>query len=174
MSAPFSGALTRPASSGTASSTRPAQLSQQQLPALPPPSRHRQSSSPLQLSRPTAVLQAEAPTHRREKPDNPWPTHSQNGAAKESDFTTGQLLHGRTAFQEEHKIRSYECGPDQATTVFTISNLLQVRAPLSAYSALPRSCVGKWVRRAIGILQVERKALQFCLMPLFFGARVGF
>ncbi|KAK9804180.1 hypothetical protein WJX73_009384 [Symbiochloris irregularis] len=126
MSAPLGGAFTRTASNGANASTRPPQLSHQQLSAFPSLNRNRLSGPPSQLARPTAaVLQAEAPAHRRETPENAWPSHSQNGAAKESDFTTGQLLHGRTAFQEEHKIRSYECGPDQATTVFTISNLLQ-------------------------------------------------
>ena len=31
-----------------------------------------------------------------------------------------------TSFVEEHRIRSYEVGPDQHTTIVTIANLMQV------------------------------------------------
>lgn len=64
-----------------------------------------------------AVLQREAPPTGYENGK-----HSQNGAGP----ATGRLLDRATAFEEDHKIRAYECGPDQRTTIFTISNLLQV------------------------------------------------
>ena len=34
-----------------------------------------------------------------------------------------------TAFLEEHRIRGYEVGPDQETTIVTMANLLQVPRP---------------------------------------------
>lgn len=38
----------------------------------------------------------------------------------------GRLTDDGTAFLEEHRIRGYEVGPDQKTTIVTIANLLQV------------------------------------------------
>ena len=38
----------------------------------------------------------------------------------------GQLQHNATVFVEEHRIRAYEVGADQKTTISTIANLLQV------------------------------------------------
>ena len=38
----------------------------------------------------------------------------------------GKLQHNATVFVEEHRIRAYEVGPDQKTTISTIANLLQV------------------------------------------------
>lgn len=46
----------------------------------------------------------------------------------------GQLQHNATVFVEEHRIRAYEVGADQKTTISTIANLLQVCT--SAYWAL--------------------------------------
>lgn len=37
----------------------------------------------------------------------------------------GRLLEKATSFVEEHRIRAYEVGPDQKTTIVTIANLLQ-------------------------------------------------
>lgn len=45
----------------------------------------------------------------------------------------GQLQHNATVFVEEHRIRAYEVGADQKTTISTIANLLQVCT--SAYCA---------------------------------------
>lgn len=36
------------------------------------------------------------------------------------------LDEGAESFTEEHRIRSYEVGPDQCTSIVTIANLLQV------------------------------------------------
>lgn len=38
------------------------------------------------------------------------------------------LSHDLRSFSEEHRIRAYEVGPDQRTTIATIANLLQVSA----------------------------------------------
>lgn len=38
----------------------------------------------------------------------------------------GKLQHNATVFVEEHRIRAYEVGPDQKTTISTVANLLQV------------------------------------------------
>lgn len=38
----------------------------------------------------------------------------------------GQLQHNATVFVEEHRIRAYEVGADQKTTISTVANLLQV------------------------------------------------
>ena len=46
----------------------------------------------------------------------------------------GELQHNATVFVEEHRVRAYEVGADQKTTISTIANLLQVCA--SAYCAL--------------------------------------
>ena len=53
----------------------------------------------------------------------------------------GRLSDDCTAFLEEHRIRGYEVGPDQKTTILTMANLLQVR-PLSIFLAPSpmRSC----------------------------------
>lgn len=48
----------------------------------------------------------------------------------------GQLQRNATVFVEEHRIRAYEVGADQKTTISTIANLLQVRTRLSAYCSL--------------------------------------
>ncbi|KAL3130707.1 hypothetical protein ABBQ38_000056 [Trebouxia sp. C0009 RCD-2024] len=37
----------------------------------------------------------------------------------------GKLQHNATVFVEEHRIRAYEVGPDQKTTISTVANLLQ-------------------------------------------------
>lgn len=74
----------------------------------------------LSLRPPTAVLLEEAV--RAPQANEFESKHAQNGSGPPS----GRLLHHRTAFEEEHRIRAYECGPDQKTTIFTISNLLQV------------------------------------------------
>jgi len=39
----------------------------------------------------------------------------------------GRLIYNGTAWVEEHRIRGYEVGPDQKTTISTIANLLQAR-----------------------------------------------
>jgi hypothetical protein len=39
----------------------------------------------------------------------------------------GRLLNKATSFIDEQRIRGYEVGPDQKTTILTIANLLQVR-----------------------------------------------
>ncbi len=39
----------------------------------------------------------------------------------------GRLSPDSTIFMEEHRIRAYEVGPDQRTTIVTIANLLQAR-----------------------------------------------
>lgn len=39
----------------------------------------------------------------------------------------GVLQHNATIFVEEHRIRAYEVGADQKTTISTIANLLQVQ-----------------------------------------------
>ena len=38
----------------------------------------------------------------------------------------GHLSADGTAFLEEHRVRGYEVGPDQKTTILTMANLLQV------------------------------------------------
>ena len=38
----------------------------------------------------------------------------------------GRLSDDGTAFLEEHRIRGYEVGPDQQTSIVTMANLLQV------------------------------------------------
>ena len=42
----------------------------------------------------------------------------------------GRLSEDGTAFLEEHRIRGYEVGPDQKTTIVTLANLLQVCSSL--------------------------------------------
>ena len=37
----------------------------------------------------------------------------------------GYLANNSTSYKEEHKIRAYEVGPDQKTSIVTIANLLQ-------------------------------------------------
>ena len=41
-------------------------------------------------------------------------------------LAAGQLRGNKTSFVEQHRIRAYEVGPDQRTTIVTIANLLQV------------------------------------------------
>ena len=48
----------------------------------------------------------------------------------------GRLNEDGTAFLEEHRIRGYEVGPDQKTTIVTIANLLQVCSFLLGGSCL--------------------------------------
>jgi hypothetical protein len=48
------------------------------------------------------------------------------GPAQEA-CAAGHLSQDGTAFLEEHRIRGYEVGPDQQTTIVTMANLLQVR-----------------------------------------------
>ena len=47
------------------------------------------------------------------------------GLAQEA-CAAGHLSGDGTAFLEEHRIRGYEVGPDQQTTIVTMANLLQV------------------------------------------------
>ena len=47
------------------------------------------------------------------------------GLAQEA-CAAGHLSQDGTAFLEEHRIRGYEVGPDQQTTIVTMANLLQV------------------------------------------------
>ena len=47
----------------------------------------------------------------------------------------GHVSEDGTAFLEEHRIRGYEVGPDQQTTIVTMANLLQVCVPGS--TAMP-------------------------------------
>lgn len=51
----------------------------------------------------------------------------------------GRLQHNATVFVEEHRIRAYEVGPDQKTTISTIANLLQVRIGFVARWHLTRA-----------------------------------
>lgn len=46
--------------------------------------------------------------------------------APQQPCEAGRLTDDGTAFLEEHRIRGYEVGPDQQTTIVTIANLLQV------------------------------------------------
>ncbi len=46
--------------------------------------------------------------------------------APQQPCEAGRLTDDGTAFLEEHRIRGYEVGPDQKTTIVTIANLLQV------------------------------------------------
>ena len=64
-----------------------------------------------------AVLDYEAPAHARPPPSS--------GQAI-PNATSGRLIDNGSAFVEKHRIRAYECGPDQKTTIITVSNLLQV------------------------------------------------
>ena len=50
------------------------------------------------------------------------------GLAQEA-CAAGHLSENGTAFLEEHRIRGYEVGPDQQTTIVTMANLLQVCTP---------------------------------------------
>ena len=50
------------------------------------------------------------------------------GLAQEA-CAAGHLSEDGTAFLEEHRIRAYEVGPDQQTTIVTMANLLQVCIP---------------------------------------------
>ena len=59
-----------------------------------------------------------------------------NGAGREQMLglaqeacAAGHLSENGTAFLEEHRIRGYEVGPDQQTTIVTMANLLQVGIP---------------------------------------------
>ena len=49
--------------------------------------------------------------------------------APQQPCEAGRLTDDGTAFLEEHRIRGYEVGPDQKTTIVTIANLLQVCCP---------------------------------------------
>ena len=51
------------------------------------------------------------------------------GLAQEA-CAAGHLSEDGTAFLEEHRIRGYEVGPDQQTTIVTMANLLQVPGPI--------------------------------------------
>lgn len=51
----------------------------------------------------------------------------------------GHLSQDGTAFLEEHRIRGYEVGPDQQTTIVTMANLLQV--PVPSCAVLLASCI---------------------------------
>ena len=52
-------------------------------------------------------------------------TEQLRGLAQEA-CAAGHLSQDGTAFLEEHRIRGYEVGPDQQTTIVTMANLLQV------------------------------------------------
>ncbi len=56
----------------------------------------------------------------------------------------GHLSADGTAFLEEHRIRGYEVGPDQQTTIVTMANLLQVPCPSSIYFAIPSISMSKF------------------------------
>ena len=66
-----------------------------------------------------AVLDYEAPTQYRPPPSS---------GQVIPNATSGRLINSGSAFVESHRIRAYECGPDQKTTIITMSNILQVRA----------------------------------------------
>ncbi len=52
----------------------------------------------------------------------------------------GVLQHNATIFVEEHRIRAYEVGADQKTTISTIANLLQVSAGYPLLSVVLQQC----------------------------------
>ncbi|KAK9820844.1 hypothetical protein WJX81_006136 [Elliptochloris bilobata] len=54
----------------------------------------------------------------------------------------GRLIYKGTAWVEEHRIRGYEVGPDQKTTITTIANLLQEVAGNQAVSLWGRTEAG--------------------------------
>ena len=73
----------------------------------------------LDLSCLTAALEREA--IRAESPEHEHVSRETLPAP-----APGQLQHNATVFVEEHRIRAYEVGADQKTTISTIANLLQV------------------------------------------------
>ena len=61
------------------------------------------------------------------------------GPAQEA-CAAGHLSEDGTAFLEEHRIRGYEVGPDQQTTIVTMANLLQVPRPHRRKFSCHSSC----------------------------------
>jgi hypothetical protein len=61
----------------------------------------------------------------------------------------GRLIYDGTAWVEEHRIRGYEVGPDQKTTISTIANLLQARtATLQPWLTTQLPCARlRWLGR---------------------------
>lgn len=52
------------------------------------------------------------------------PVHAELGPAP----GPSRLVKGDTAYEEEHRVRGSEAGPDQKATILTVANLMQVRA----------------------------------------------
>ncbi|BDA48332.1 Palmitoyl-acyl carrier protein thioesterase, chloroplastic [Coccomyxa sp. Obi] len=72
--------------------------------------------------------------------------------APQQPCEAGRLTDDGTAFLEEHRIRGYEVGPDQKTTIVTIANLLQEVAGNHAVALWGRTDAGY----ATDPLMVER------------------
>lgn len=68
-------------------------------------------------------------------------TEQMRGLAQEA-CAAGHLSQDGTAFLEEHRIRGYEVGPDQQTTIVTMANLLQEVAGNHAVALWGRTDAG--------------------------------
>lgn len=82
----------------------------------------------------SAVGSVQGATETTSKLEVAQPTWTQPAAAR--------MTRGNRAFEEEHRIRGYEVGPDQKTTMITIANLLQEAASNHVVSMWGRSDEG--------------------------------
>ena len=76
----------------------------------------------------------------------------------------GELQHNATVFVEEHRIRAYEVGADQKTTISTMANLLQVSLhPCQAFSSLHSTGItNDTILRVCVLLHVTLHAARHC------------